>query len=537
MAPSTASKTRILVCDELESVALETFRARGFEPELRFGLTEEALVEAVAGAHALVVRSATHITRRVIEAAGALQVIGRAGVGVDNVDLEAATERGVVVMNTPTGNTTTTAELAIALVMALARHLPRADRSVRAGRWSKKGLVGTELTKKRLGVIGLGRIGRAVAERGLGLGMEVVAHDPYLASEGPSPVAGVPLLALDELLASSDFVSLHVPLLDSTRHLISRERIARMKPGARLVNAARGGLIDEAALIEALDSGRLAGAALDVLEEEPPRAGHPLVGREDVILTPHLGASSREAQERVAAEIARQVCDFLAEGVAHNAVNAPALPAGALEKVAPYVLLAEKMGSFLAQRMEHPVRKLEVTLCGEIARQDAGYVPLSVLVGLLRTSYVGVNYVNAPLVAKERGIRLLSGAEEETPFFAGLIKVRASSRGGAESHLVCGTVFGRAPRFVRIDELHLDLDPSGAILITEHHDRPGVMGRIGTILGEAKVNIRRVELGTSEREPTALASGFFSLDQRPSAETLAAIGALEPIAELRLVHL
>lgn len=545
MSPTrTAASTRILVCDELEDVALETFRARGFEPELRPGMSEDALVAVAAeGVQALVVRSATKVTRRVIEAAQGLCVIGRAGVGVDNVDLEAATERGIVVMNTPSGNTTTTGELAVALILALARHVPRADASVRAGKWSKKGLVGTELTGKRLGVIGLGRIGRVVAERGLGLRMEVVAHDPYLAGAAASPVKGVELCGLDELLATSDFVTLHVPLLDSTRDLISRERIARMKPGARLVNAARGGLVDERAVADALDSGQLAGAAFDVLAEEPPPPGHPLVGRDDVIVTPHLGASSAEAQLSVASEIARQVCDFLESGVAHNAVNAPAVSAGVLEEIAPYVLLAEKAGRFLAQRMERPIRKLEVTLCGDVAHKASEYLALSVLVGALRATDEGVNYVNAPVVARERGIRLLEGEEEGAQFFQGMVKVRATSRAGEESHLVAGTVFGRAPRFVRIDELFLDLDPSGAILITEHHDRPGVMGRIGTLLGEARVNIRRVELGAPEAKPDkklargALASGFFSLDEVPPRAVLDAIAAFEPVREVRLVRL
>jgi D-3-phosphoglycerate dehydrogenase len=367
--------------------------------------------------------------------------------------------------------------------------------------------------------------------------MKVVAHDPYLDAAESSPVEGVELVGLEELLAGCDFVTLHVPLVDSTRNLISRERLALMKPGARLINAARGGLVDEAAVAEALEAGRLAGAAFDVLAQEPPGADHPLVGRDDVIVTPHLGASSAEAQYNVAAGIAAQICDFLEKGVAHNAVNAPAVPARVLERLAPYVLLTEKMGRFLAQRMERPVRKLEVTLCGEIARQGSGYLPLSVLVGVLRAADVDVNYVNAPLIARDRGVRLLEGSDDEAHSFQSLVKVRATSKGGEVSHLVSGTVFGRAPRFVRIDDLHLDLDPSGTLLITLHHDRPGVLGRIGTLLGQASVNVRRVELGTPETERGALASGFFSLDERPPAETLDAIGALDGVDQVRLVAL
>ena len=536
--PLTPAETRVLICDTLSPAALEAFGERGFEPRVQTGMSEDELCACVGDVHALIVRSATRITRRVLEAAGSLRVVGRAGVGVDNVDCDAATERGVVVMNTPTGNTTTTGELAIALLCSLARHIPRADREVGEGKWSKKGLVGSELTGKRLGVIGLGRIGGVVARRGRGLCMEVVAHDPYLSSTGvESPVEGVDLIDLDELLATSDFISLHVPLLDSTRNLLSREKIALIKPGARVINAARGGLIDEQALADALEEGRIAGAALDVLAEEPPGPEHPLMGRDDVILTPHLGASSSEAQHNVAVGIAAQICDFFSDGVAHNAVNAPALSADLLERLAPYVLLAQRMGSFLAQRMEEAPRKVEVTLCGEVARQGEGYLGLSVLVGVLRHSDRGVNYVNASLIAGEKGVRLLEGAEENAQFFSGMIKVRATSRGGQESHVVAGTVFGRTPKFVRVDDLHLDLEPEGVMLITVHRDRPGVMGRIGTILGEAGVNIRRVELGSAASDVEAPASGFFSLDERPTDEVLARIGALEPIEQVRLVEL
>ena len=534
------TQRRILVCDDLHPSALERFQAHGFAPEVLTGLSEERLCQVVRGAHALVVRSATRVTARVIEAADVLEVVGRAGVGVDNVDVDAATRRGIVVMNTPTGNTTTTAELAIALLCSLARHIPRADRQTRAGSWKKSGLLGTELTGKTLGIVGLGRIGRVVAERGLGLAMQVIAHDPYLSGTGAaSPVEGVTLLGLDELLARADFVSLHVPLTDGTRDLIGRERLRAMKPGARLINCARGGIVDEQALAEALDAGHLAGAALDVLVEEPPPAGHPLVGRDDVILTPHLGASSHEAQERVSIDIAEQISAYFLEGVAHNATNAPSLSAAVRRELAPYLLLAERMGSFLAQRAAAPIQKIELTLAGDVARRDTtGALRLALLVAVLRHSLdEGVNFVSAPRLAKERGIALLEAKDGDALDYHNLIHARASSRDGTESHAVSGTVFGLDPRFVRVDEMHVDLEPAGHVLVTRHNDRPGVLGAIGSVLGEAGINIRRVELGPANESNAGLASAFLTLYDAPPAEVVARIRALEPIESVQLVSL
>ena len=533
------AQRRILVCDELHPAALDRFHQRGFEPEVRTGLSEDELAADVPGVHALVVRSATKVTRRVIEASDVLELVGRAGVGVDNVDVPAATERGIVVMNTPTGNTTTTGELAIALVMALARNVPRADRGTRGGSWKKKGLMGSEVTGKTLGIVGLGRIGRVVAERGVGLRMQVLAHDPFLSGTGVAAPEGVELAELDDLLARSDFVTLHVPLSDATRGLLSRERLLAMKPGARLINCARGGIVDEEALAEALDSGHLAGAALDVLAEEPPTADHPLVGRDDVILTPHLGASSHEAQERVATDIADQVATFFQEGVAHNAVNAPSVPERTRRELAPYLQLAERMGSYLAQRAEEPIRKIELTLSGEIAKRDTtGALKLAFLVAALRQSLdIGVNFVNAPLLAKERGIRVLEGEEDDALAFQSLIKARASNKGNTESHVVCGTVFGTNPRFVRVDDMHVDLAPEGCMLVTRHNDRPGVLGAIGTLLGEAGVNIRRVELGPPTETNAGFASAFLSLYDEPSPEVVERVRALEPIESLHVVRL
>jgi len=546
MHPSSLTETtfqkhdgsaRILICDALSPAALEVFEKRGFNPEVETGMDEARLLERVDEVDALVIRSATKITRAVIERAKKLRVIGRAGVGVDNVDCDAATENGVVVMNTPTGNTTTTGELAIALLCSLARHIPRADRGTRSGNWSKKALTGTELTGKTLGIVGFGRIGRVVAERALGLKLKVLATDPFLQKEeAEALIPGIEFVTLDEMLPRTDFVTLHMPLTDSTRNLFSRERLATMKHGVRIINAARGGLIDEAALAEALDSGQVAGAALDVLAQEPPSDDHPLLGRDDVILTPHLGASSHEAQHNVAIDVATQICDFIELGVANNAVNVPAVSAHSLRAIAPYVRLAEKMGSFLAQRSTEPLRKLEITISGELAKEDTRHLPLAVLVGLLRTSTRGVNMVNAPILAKEHGLRVLEATDEDAGNFQSLIKVRGSSRAGEESRLVVGTVFGRRPRFVRVDDLHLDFEPAGPVLITEHEDQPGVLGQLGTLLGEHAVNIRRLELG-APRKGDNVAIGILCLDEDPDDDVLAAVRAMPAVRGVQLVRL
>ncbi|MCA9000515.1 MAG: phosphoglycerate dehydrogenase [Planctomycetes bacterium] len=533
------ASVQILVCDELDPIAISELRDKGFEPTIKTGLSEDELIEALPGVHALLVRSATKVTARVLEAAKDLELVGRAGVGVDNVDVATATSQGVVVMNTPTGNTVTTAELAISLMCSLARHIPAGNRRVREGSWSKKGLMGMEITGKTLGVVGLGRIGAEVAKRAQGLCMKVVAHDPYLAATGASsPVAGVELMGLEEVLAQSDVVTLHVPLMDSTRNMIGPEQIAKMKPGARLINAARGGLVDEAALIEALDSGHLAGAAFDVLAEEPPGPNHPLVNRDDVIVTPHLGASSKEAQVNVAVQVAQQTATFFLDGVAQNAINLPALTATERRALGPWSLLAKSMGHFLAQRTKEPISKIEFTVLGTAQLHSQEHLERSLLCGVLKQSLdKGVNLVNAPLLAAHRGIRILRGESGDVTKYGGLLRARVSCKGGTESHMVAGTVFGEMLRFVRVDGADVDIDPHGSMLITRHHDRPGVVGAIGTTLGSAHINIKRVELGPASTSSEGLASAFLSLYDRPALEILEAIAMLEPVVSADLVDL
>jgi len=530
---------RILIADELDPVAMEVFRRRGLEPEVRTGLSPEALIEAASEVDAIVVRSASKITRKVIEGAKHLRVIGRAGIGVDNIDLDAATERGIVVANTPRGNAMTTAELAIALLMGMSRHLPRADRMVRSGTWKKKLLIGTEIAGKTLGVVGLGRIGRLVAERGRGLGMKVCGHDPYLDVDCASTsVPGVELLALNELLARSDFVSLHVPLTDSTRNMISWKSLAKIKKGARLIHVSRGGVVDEEAVLDALNSGRLAGAAFDVFLEEPPPKDHPLLQRDDVLLTPHLGASSEEAQLRVAVDIAEEISTFLLDGVAQNALNAPSLPTEDRHELAPFLLLAEKLGSFLAQKIGGPIRKVEFEVAGDVTRFGVEHLRLAFLVGCLRHSLdTSVNFVNAPALARERGIFVLENSSEEADFRQGEIRVSASERTGGKTHRVRGAVFGSNPRITSIGDVHLDLPLRGPLLATRHRDLPGVLGAIGQVLGRHQVNIRRLELGPSPEGSDELAYGFLTLYEDPPQEAIDEVAQLEAIEKAQLIRL
>jgi D-3-phosphoglycerate dehydrogenase len=527
---------RVLICDELAPSAVQILQARGLEVETRLGLDEAALCEAVTEFDACVVRSATKITRPVLEASTRLKAVGRAGIGVDNIDRTAATERGVVVMNTPGGNTLSTAELALTLCLSLARHIPAATRRVREGSWNKKGLMGAEMTGKTLGVVGLGRVGGLLAERALGIGMRVVAHDPYLESAGKgSPIAGVELVPFAELVPQVDFISLHVPLLDSTRGMVGAEAMRAMKNTAYIVNTSRGGVVDEAALLEALDAGEIAGAALDVLEVEPPAADNPLLTHEKVVVTPHLGASSAEAQDRVADMIAEQLADYLLDGVARNAVNMPTFGAADMQRIAPALELAERMGSFAVQGLEGPANKVEITAGGALAEFGTQAFELAVLVGVLRHVVGGgVNFVNAPLLAKERGIHVLASCDEESIYHDGHLLVRVECKEGGVQ--VRGALFGNEPHFTRIDGVHVDLLAEGPLLLTRHEDQPGVLGKIGTTLGEHGVNIRRVDLGLSSQRPDGLASAFLRLDRTPEREVIADLESIEPIRWVRCVH-
>ena len=497
---------KILVSDDVSESGLEPLRAAGFTVEKRAGLKPEELRRVIPEYDGLVVRSETKVTAELLDAAVRLRAIGRAGVGVDNIDVGAATVRGVIVMNAPDGNTMTTAEQTVALLLALARSVPQANASLRAGKWERKKFVGVELRGKTLGVVGLGRIGRVVASRAQGFEMRVVAFDPFLAPEQLANT-GVELAPLREVCAQADFLTVHTPLTAETRGIIGAEELSLMKPTARLINCARGGLVDEAALLAALEEGRIAGAALDVFEQEPPAADHPLVALEQVIATPHLGASTVEAQEGVAVTVAEQMRDYFQTGALRGAVNAPALGAQELKVLRPYLTLADRLGRFQAQLVDEAVREVRIEYAGDVAELDAAPVTRSFLAGLLRDVSARVNVINAFLIAEERGIRVTTsyrhaGAGE---MMIPPVRTNVLTKGGVET--VSGALFGTQGegRITEIDGFVVEALPAGHLVVTRSRDVPGVIGRLGTILGAHGVNISRFHLGRHERGGEAIA--------------------------------
>ncbi|MBI5502528.1 MAG: phosphoglycerate dehydrogenase [Deltaproteobacteria bacterium] len=516
---------KILVADELSPRGVEILRAAHFDVTVKTGLKGPELAAALRGVHALVVRSATKVTPEALAGADSLQVIGRAGIGVDNVDVPAASRKGVVVMNTPGGNAVTAAEHAIALLCALARRIPQATASVKAGKWEKGKFKGVELADKTLGVIGLGNIGRIVADRGHGLRMRVVGHDPFLAPEAAAKL-GVPLVSLDELLARADAVTIHVPLTPETRGLLGADRLRRMKPGALLVNAARGGIVDEAALHEALAAGRLGGAALDVFATEPPGQS-PLLALDNVIASPHLGASTEEAQERVSVEIAEQVVAFLLRGELRNAVNAAALPADGAEPLRPYVALAGRLGALLGQLAGGAIESVEVEILGAALEPGAKPAGAAALAAFLRTHVEGpVNEVNAPLVASERGVRF--GVAHRSSAGDCVVGIGISASGPGWSHRVRGTLvpYGETlePALTSLDDFALQVRLGTHHLLLRNEDRPGVIGAVGTVFGRHGINVSelRVALSSDRREALQL----WNIEQAPTDAALQEIRGL-----------
>jgi D-3-phosphoglycerate dehydrogenase len=524
---------KVLVSDDLAQQGLDILeQSRGIEVVYRPGMSPGELLDAIADADGLVIRSATKVTADVIAHASKLRVIGRAGIGVDNVDVDAATARGIAVVNTPEGNNVTTAEHAIALLVALARHIPQATASMKAGQWEKKAFTGMELFNRTLGVVGIGNIGRIVASRAQGLGMRVIAHDPHIAPDAARKL-DVELVSLDELFARADAITVHVPRTKETTKLLGREAFARTKKGVLIVNAARGGIVDEAALLEALESGRVGGAALDVFEQEPPPKDHPLLKHPHVICTPHLGASTEQAQVNVAIAVAEQVRDFLLQGTVRNAVNMPSVSAEVLEQIRPYLVLGEKLGRFQGQLCPGAIEEIEIEYSGDVAELRVAPITVAVLKGLLESVTDQVNMVNAPVLARERGIRVVESKSSRTTDFASAITTRVH---GCVDRLIAGAIFhGRQPRIVRVDDFMLEAIPEGPTLLIHNHDRPGVVGQVGNMLGEAGINISRMQLAlVRERSEACM---LLNVDTAPPTEVLEKLRSLPHMITAQLVEL
>jgi len=525
---------RILVSDKLADAGLALLNEQtDIEVDVAIGLSEDELCECIGAYDGLLIRSGTTVTERVLKAASRLKVIGRAGIGVDNVDVPAATELGIIVMNTPDANATTTAELALAHMMSLSRHLPQADRSVRAGLWERSRFMGAELAHKTLAILGFGTIGRIVAKRALGLNMRVTAYDPFVTPEVFAEYGVVPM-DLEALIAEADYLTLHCPMNDQTRNIINAERIAAMKPGARIINCARGGLVDEQALCEALTSGHLAGAALDVYTQEPPKDS-PLLALDNIVFTPHLGASTSEAQVAVSVEIARQAVTFLRTGEAINALNLPRIAPEELHRLRPYQDLAHTLGRLLARLVDGPMEQVEVALYGRAAEVDPHPVAVEAMVGLLGEELsIPVNRVNVTALAKRQGIALLESRSEEAQDYVSLISVRG--RYGDRSTCLSGTLLGeKHPRIVGIDNYEIEAVPEGTLLITRHHNQPGVVAALGKIIGDARINISRMQIGIAVDEPDAIAIiGIASPLDDAAMQKINAIEALKSAIQIKL---
>ncbi|MER9346691.1 phosphoglycerate dehydrogenase [Mesorhizobium sp. M0227] len=495
---------RVLVSDKLSPTAVQIFKDRGVEvdylPDL--GKDKEKLAEVIGQYDGLAIRSATKVTEKLINAATNLKVIGRAGIGVDNVDIPAASRKGIIVMNTPFGNSITTAEHAVAMIFALARQIPEANASTHAGKWEKNRFMGVEITGKTLGVIGCGNIGSIVATRGVGLKMHVIAFDPFL-SDSRAEELGVDKVELDELFARADFITLHTPLTDKTRNIIDAAAIAKMKKGVRIINCARGGLIVEADLIAALKSGKVGGAGVDVFEVEPAE-NNELFGMENVVATPHLGASTTEAQENVALQVAEQMADYLIKGAVSNAINMPSITAEEAPRLKPFVKLAEVLGAFVGQVTEDPIKEVEILFDGSTATMNTRALISAALAGLIRPQVSDVNMVSAPIMVKERGIIVAEVKRDKSGVFDGYIKLTVKTEHMTRS--IAGTCFSDGkPRFIQIKGINLDAEVGQHMLYTTNADAPGIIGLLGTVCGENGVNIANFQLGRNRPGGDAIA--------------------------------
>jgi D-3-phosphoglycerate dehydrogenase len=518
---------RVLIADDLSPAAVKIFQERGLQVDVKTGLTKDQLIAIIGDYDGLAVRSATKATKEVLAAAKSLKVIGRAGIGVDNIDIPTATAAGIVVMNTPFGNSITTAEHAIAMMFALARQLPAADASTHAGKWEKNRFMGVELYAKTLGLIGCGNIGSIVADRANGLKMKVIAYDPFLSSERAVEI-GVEKVELDDLLARADLISLHTPLTDKTRNILSAEALAKTKRGVLIINCARGGLVDEAALRAALDSGQVGGAGFDVFTAEPAKE-NVLFGHPNVVATPHLGASTNEAQENVALQVAEQMSDFLLTGAVSNALNSPSVTADEAPRLKPFVALADKLGVLAGQMVDVTLKAIDIAYEGEVAALNVKPMTATVLAGLLRPMLAEVNMVSAPAMAKERGVVVSESRQDDSPIYDSLIRVTVTTELGKRAF--AGTLVAGAPRVVEVKGMELDAPFSSAMLYVNNQDKPGFIGALGVVLGDAGVNIATFNLGRRSAGDDAIA--LVGVDQALSETVLAAVRALPHVKEVR----
>ena len=525
--------SKVLVSDKLSDSGLQILRSSpGISVDYKPGLSEDELAAAIGDYDALVIRSGSKVTAKVIERASKLRVIGRAGIGVDNVDVPAASRKGIVVMNTPTGNAVTTAEHALSLLMSLARKIPQATASIKAGKWEKNKFEGREVAGKTLGIIGMGNIGRIVADRAKGLHLQVIAFDPVLTHEKAASL-GFELVSIEQLFVRSDLITIHAPLTPETKNLLNREAFARMKKGVLIVNAARGGIVNETDLEVALKEGQVAGAALDVFEQEPVRPDHPLLKLDNLIATPHLGASTAEAQDRVALEIAEQVAEYLTTGSIRNAVNVPSLPGEAAAKIKPYQELARKLGKLLGQLGSVDVRELRITCTGEAGEFGVRPLANAALAGYLeRFLEEPVNAVSAPYEAKARGIAVTEVREEAMRRYTSSVRVTVTGEGGL--HSATGTVGSNSQSLLTgLDGYELDAPLDGQLLLFQNDDRPGVIGAVGTLLGKREINVSRLQVSLNEGQSIAL----WNVDAPVPEDTLRELRALQHVRSVLLVKL
>ena len=503
---------KVLISDELSPAAVAIFKERGVNVDVKVGLSKDELEKIIPAYDGLAVRSATKVTEKIIAAAKNLKVVGRAGIGVDNIDTKVATARGIIVMNTPFGNSITTAEHAISLMLALARQIPQADKSTQAGKWEKSKFMGVELFGKTLGVIGCGNIGSIVADRGIGLKMRVIAFDPFLSPERAVEI-GVEKVELEELFTRADFITLHTPLTDRTRNIIDAKALARMKPSVRIINCARGGLVDEEALAEALKAGKVAGAAFDVFVTEPAKESV-LFGLDNVICTPHLGAATSEAQENVALQVAEQMSDYLLKGAISNAINFPSITAEEAPRLKPFVKLAEQLGLFAGQLTETGLKKVRIEYAGDVAEMNTRALTAAALAGVLRPQLAEVNMVSATAVARERGFQIDEVKRGEEGAYQTYMRLSVETERGERS--VAGTVFsdGR-PRIIQIKGIDMEAEVAPHMLYITNQDKPGFIGRFGSLMGELGVNIATLNLGRD----------------RPGGDAICLVAVDEPVSE------